>query len=246
MPFTAAHPAIVLPFLRIRQRYVSATGLIIGSIAPDFEYFLRMNVESEYSHTVAGIFYFDIPVSFLLALAFNLVRRPFIDHLRRFFRTRLAGIRNLDVMKLIKCRWGPFIVSAAAGAGSHIFWDNFTHSDGFFVRNLPSVYQGAYIPFEGVKYPLWYALQHISTFAGLTTVLAYISFLKPRPADPVPLSGTVFYWLSIAGLTSLVFMLRFLIDSSDFSIGNAVVTFISSICIAMIVAGFVASRRKQS
>ena len=56
MPFTPAHPAIVLPL--IRSRYFSATGLIIGSLSPDFEYFFKMSVDSIYSHSKGGIILF--------------------------------------------------------------------------------------------------------------------------------------------------------------------------------------------
>jgi hypothetical protein len=69
MPFTPAHPAIVLPL--IRSRYFSATGLIIGSLSPDFEYFFKMSVDSIYSHSKVGLFYFDLPVTIVLALLFQ-------------------------------------------------------------------------------------------------------------------------------------------------------------------------------
>jgi hypothetical protein len=42
MPFTFAHPAIVLPLKHLPKRWYSLTGLIIGSMTPDFEYFIRM------------------------------------------------------------------------------------------------------------------------------------------------------------------------------------------------------------
>ncbi|SEF46838.1 protein of unknown function [Flavobacterium urumqiense] len=42
MPFTFSHPAIILPFLKNKK--LSATALIIGSMSPDFEYFFRMKM----------------------------------------------------------------------------------------------------------------------------------------------------------------------------------------------------------
>ena len=44
MPFTFSHPAIVLPLVRKSGHWFSATGLIIGSLTPDFEYFMRMRI----------------------------------------------------------------------------------------------------------------------------------------------------------------------------------------------------------
>ena len=51
MPFTFAHPAIVLPFYK-KPKFFSMTTLIIGSMSPDFEYFLRVKIKSDMSHTL--------------------------------------------------------------------------------------------------------------------------------------------------------------------------------------------------
>ncbi len=51
MPFTFSHPAIILPLKYLPQNWFSLTGLIIGSLTRDFEYFIRMKVRSNYSHT---------------------------------------------------------------------------------------------------------------------------------------------------------------------------------------------------
>ncbi|WP_262496247.1 DUF4184 family protein [Flavobacterium piscis] len=39
MPFTFSHPAIILPLKYLPKNWISLTGLIIGSLTPDFEYF---------------------------------------------------------------------------------------------------------------------------------------------------------------------------------------------------------------
>ncbi|MDF2679050.1 MAG: hypothetical protein K0R47_240 [Brevibacillus sp.] len=68
MPFTFAHPAIVLPLRESRSFHFPA--LIIGSMAPDFEYFFRMQAYSAYSHTILGVFYMDVPLVIGLWLLF--------------------------------------------------------------------------------------------------------------------------------------------------------------------------------
>lgn len=40
LPLTFAHPAAVLPFSR-KSKYIHFSALVLGSMAPDFEYFLR-------------------------------------------------------------------------------------------------------------------------------------------------------------------------------------------------------------
>src|SRR5690242_2559034 len=110
MPFTPAHPAIVLPLLR--KRWVSATGLVIGSLSPDFEYFFKVSVESQHSHTLAGLFYFDLPVTLLLALLFHeVVKRNLIHNLPTFFQRRLQDLLHLDFRKFLATHWLIFIFS---------------------------------------------------------------------------------------------------------------------------------------
>lgn len=51
MPFTLAHPAAVLPFWRSRLHF---PALLLGSVAPDFGYFLAGRPVSGAGHTLWG------------------------------------------------------------------------------------------------------------------------------------------------------------------------------------------------
>ncbi|WP_434297574.1 DUF4184 family protein [Clostridium sporogenes] len=42
MPFTFSHPAIVLHLEKKWNKYFSFTALILGSMSPDFEYFIYL------------------------------------------------------------------------------------------------------------------------------------------------------------------------------------------------------------
>ncbi|HYM92834.1 MAG TPA: DUF4184 family protein, partial [Chitinophagaceae bacterium] len=80
MPFTFSHPAAVLPLNYVSKKYVSLTGLVIGSMTPDFEYFLRMRDRSYYSHTWKGVLWFDLPLAIILASIYHgMVRDVLID-----------------------------------------------------------------------------------------------------------------------------------------------------------------------
>lgn len=243
MPFTPAHTAIVLPFLR--SRYVSATGLIIGTMAPDFEYFFKMSVNSRYSHTLAGLLYFDVPVVLLLALLFHqVVKAPLFDNLPPYFQRRFYPLRQFSFLPYLKKNVWIFMLSALAGGLSHIAWDGFTHNDGYFVTELPFIYEGVVVPLDGARYPLWYALQHISTFVGLTALLVYIVMQKPEAVPvkkPQPL-----YWLLVVLLAFLITGLRFGFVWSNLKIGNLVVTIISAFCLALLVMGIVHRFKGQS
>ena len=51
MPLTFAHPAAILPFSR-KSKYINFSAMVFGSMAPDFEYFLRGQPMGGIGHTV--------------------------------------------------------------------------------------------------------------------------------------------------------------------------------------------------
>ncbi len=111
MPFTPAHSAAVLPL--VNRKFFSATALIAGSIAPDFEYFFRLNVKSVYSHTIAGIFYFDIPVALFLSFAFHyVIKRNLIRNIPLYFQRRFHDTVRTDFKTIMKTRVWAVILSA--------------------------------------------------------------------------------------------------------------------------------------
>jgi hypothetical protein len=240
MPFTPAHPAIILPFLR--SRYFSATALVAGSVTPDFEYFFKMGVNSFHSHTLAGLIYFDVPVAVLLSFVFHLVvKRNLIMNLPVFLQRRFADTLQLNFIHYVKNNLAIFLISALAGSASHLFWDSFTHDNGFFARELP-FYEGTYVPFEGARYPLFYALQHISTFVGLVIVALYIVARKPagvwEPVRPHPS-----YWALLTALATVIVWARFMIRPEDYNIGNLVVSIITGLLVALVICGFINFRQ---
>jgi hypothetical protein len=242
MPFTPAHSAIVLPFIRINPRYVSATGLIAGSIAPDFEYFFKMSVSGVHGHTLLGLFYFDLPVSIAIAFVFHVVvKRNLIDNLPVILQSRFRHVYNLDFLNYFRRHYVAFIMSALIGALSHIFWDNFTHATGWFVNTLP-FYEGAYLPFDGVNYPLWYALQHISTAVGLAFIFIYVAFMRADEKMVVKPSFT--YWLFVLTIIVIVIFMRFNFNPMQADLGNFVVSTVSASCLAVFAAGMLPIRKR--
>jgi hypothetical protein len=234
MPFTPAHPAIILPFLKAKR--VSATALVIGSLAPDFEYFFKMSVSGQHGHMLLGIFYFDIPVTIVLAFLFHCyVKANLINNLPVSIQQRFYVLKQFEFVVDFKKHWVIFLISAGAGSFFHIFWDAFTHERGFFVQQFP-FFQESRVPFDGVRYPLFYALQHISTFTGLTILGCYVYLMKPYK-DGNLTKPNLLYWLVLLLVTSLILFLRFTWFPKYFNLGNAVVTFISGFCIALIIAG---------
>lgn len=243
MPFTPAHPAIVLPF--INKKCFSATALIIGSLSPDFEYFFKASVSGVHGHTFWGLFYFDLPVTIIFAFVFHLlVKENLIGNLPFFLQRRFHSVLQFDFKKYFSERYGVVIYSALLGAASHIFWDGFTHNGSFFVKYF-DVYQNVHVHFQGVDYPLFYALQHISTAIGLTLIVVFVLFL-PMDLSSHPKQPRIAYWIVLVMLGMIFFAARFTLFPSDFDLGNAVVTGITSLIISLCVLGFIKSLKPIS
>src|SRR5437879_1707184 len=121
MPFTAAHPAAVLALIRAPRLRLDATCLVIGSMAPDFEYFFRGRLESTFSHTVTGALLFDLPATLLLSLAFHaLVKWPALLVLPERIAKRVVAIalerrRTKPSLALI----ASLVASALLGTATH-------------------------------------------------------------------------------------------------------------------------------
>lgn len=128
VPFTFSHPAAVLPLSFIDKKKFSITALTIGSMTPDFEYFINFKQHSIYSHTWFGVFWFDIPISIALFILFNtFVKDQLIDNLPQFLNRRFARFKNLKRIKYNKEKYLIVFTSLFTGIISHLFWDKLTH-----------------------------------------------------------------------------------------------------------------------
>jgi hypothetical protein len=245
MPFTPAHTAIVLPF--VRSKYLSATALIIGSMVPDFEYFLTMDDKASHGHTLGGIFYFDIPIAIFVAFLFHrFVKINLINNLPLFLQRKFYDLKKFDFETYFRKHWMIFIVSAIIGIGSHLLWDSFTHPNTFIVRNL-SIYD-TIVPYEGARYPLYYALQVISSYVGLFIVLIYI-LVKKSDARVSVVQPVISYWMILILIAGIVFFLRFYWLPNTLNLVRGVITGVSGLCVALLIVGripFSSSALKES
>lgn len=236
MPFTFAHPAIILPFNYCNKRYVSLTGLVAGSLVPDFEYFLRMRIQSLYSHTIPGIFWFDLPLALILTFVFhNIVRHQLIINLPPFLLSRFQAYLNFDWNKRFLQSWMIVIISTLAGIGSHLLWDSFTHEHGFFTERL-SLSKSTI-----GSVPIYKVLQHTSSLTGAIIIAWSIMQL---PAKTIYEKGKhmLFFWSSIFVLTCVFTILRFIGNGSEMIVGNVVVTTIAAFLLALVMVTYLSGR----
>ena len=242
MPFTFSHPAIVLPLTLLPRKWFSLTGLVIGSITPDFEYFLRMRIQSSYSHTIGGLFWFDLPLGLLLAFVFhNIVRNKFFENLPTILESRLSIFKKFDWNEYFKKNWFVVIVSLLIGAFSHIFWDSFTHDQGYFVKIIPTLTKP--VDILGRQIPILKILQHSSSLIG--GLLIVFAILKLKVDQNAKGQMSLKYWSVLIGLTLTILAFRVLIGLDLKAYGHIIVSGISAGLISLILTSML-TRQKNN
>lgn len=231
MPFTFSHPAIVLPLKKILRDKVSLTGLCVGSLMPDFEYFIYMNIQSRIGHSMSGVWYFCLPLGLMICFIFHLiVKEPFISNLPHYFQKHLIELRESNWLQYFSNHWIIVCLSIIIGAYSHLFWDSFTHPNKFFVTLLKL---DTLLPFFNV--PISNFLQHFSTLIGGLFILIY---LKKSPSTLVGIKKVKRnYWLKITSFSILILLIRIL-SVEKIVIGNVFVSGISAFMISIILVSF--------
>ena len=201
MPFTAAHPAIVLPLRRWCPRLFVWSALLIGTITPDLECFLVLRPEAQHGVTFYGSFYFCLPAGLLLfVLLQTLLRKPLALLLPRRWRQAVWPVARRPFV--VTWRSGlSLIASILVGAWLHQIWDAFTHAGHWGVEALPFL-QTTLAVYDDYRFSVFRLLQHSSSLVGVTLLAVAAWRWKIRqPAAPAPALNER---LRIALLTLLV------------------------------------------
>lgn len=220
MPFTFSHPAVMAPVRAFPQlaRYVPL--LVIGSMSPDFEYFLRLRIYSVYSHTMLGLLLFCVPISLLVYYIYEYCVAP---QLSKYFCTTSYRSRSLiTTTSTLLYSVGAIVI----GALSHIIWDSFTHLTGYFVVRYPDFFQHTI-----ASIPVFKIFQHGSTLVGGTIVLWWIY----RSLDRTKLHMINLFGNTVLLLTTISLLVAVLLHSTPIPIGQFVIYGITFGAYAMVV-----------
>lgn len=182
MPFTLAHPAAVVPL----RKFLVLSALVVGSLAPDFHYFLNLAPRGHFGHSFKGIFFFCLPAGMLVLWIFQrFMKLPLLSLAPKSHQERLIATAKPFCWGGVK-RFGLIVASLLLGAITHLAWDAFTHEHGLVVRNVPDMRT----PLEefGTQRPLYNVLQHGSSLLGLALLTFwYWRWFKRTPPQHVPL-----------------------------------------------------------
>jgi len=241
MPFTFAHPLYAYPLKYIKPKYFSLTGLVLGSMAPDFEYFMMLEPYSWIGHSMAGLFFEALPLCTLLALIFHYIVKdalaihlPSIYHLdeRAYYMRGSWSMRG-------PFAWLIFLGSVAVGFLTHVLIDAFTHVGGYFVTRYPMLREAVVW-----NIPAYKILQHSFSLLGLIVIgyviLSNLHRSYPNNAQAKAPCATkkqkLQYWIIVVSIALVVTCLKLLMTSSNNWLGILVVAPISGIAVGIIVA----------
>lgn len=203
MPFTFAHPAIVLP-LKDSKRF-SFTALVAGSIVPDFEFFFQMREVENIGHHWYGIALFDFPVALLFCFLFhNLLRNLLVANLPPSLNRRFGNIADFNWNLYAAAHKFKVAYSLFAGIASHILWDGFTHYDGFFVALIPALSANSGM----ANLPVYFLLQVLFSILGMGVLAAGV-FRMPMPFGTEIRAGkNRLYWPLFSLVLTAILIIR--------------------------------------
>jgi hypothetical protein len=181
VPFTVSHAAAALPF---RHTRLILSALIIGCMAPDFEYFIPFEHHGTFGHDWLGVFALDLPLSLLVLWLFHrYAKEPFAACLPATARARIQlGPRNLSVHS--PARFGLIVLSILVGVATHILWDSFTHAGHWIGTQFPVLNENVSLPVFGPR-PWFAILQYFSSAFGIVVLLLWALHWY-RNATPLP------------------------------------------------------------
>lgn len=231
MPWTPAHPAFAIPFLKIFRRPFPAVCLVIGSMAPDLPYFFLVRFVG-WSHAFPMGYLVGIPLTVILA-------HVWLYYLSPTFFAVLPIVYGAP-QNPGKVR-GDFItgcMAAAVGIATHVFVDGFTHANGYIVRQWPLL-QVRWEVF-GKTVPVWHFLQLFFTVVGLGGIALYF-FLSPhwkiarsRWASPY----AKIFWIKSALFSLIAGLVIFFFRWPFSSLAIVSVAIMTSVTVGMVAAFF--------
>ena len=200
MPATFAHPIAAIPLAR---GPLPLSALVVGTMAPDFEYLFRLSPSSTISHTLPGLFTFCLPIGIVVLWLWH-----------RFFKGALVQLLPGPHYQALAHLCGRFPFGPASrllliggcvllGAATHLLWDSFTHSFGWAVGELALLSTPLLETSHGTL-RLYKVLQHGSTLVSSALLLAlYVRWLSGaagRQDGAGPSLSGPFRWTVVAAI----------------------------------------------
>jgi Domain of unknown function (DUF4184) len=230
MPFTFSHPAILLPFFNNKK--CSITALIVGSMAPDFEFFFRMRTQSEISHTFLGLLLIDLPLAIIVIFLFHgIIKKPFLANSPAFIQCRLVELNHSNWFEYFKKNSAIVIFSFFLGAFSHFLLDSISHWDGYVVQRVSFLNEVFF------SFPLYDWIQYSTSVVGLIIIVWCFFKIPKQSVSSTDIS--ISFWLIALFCTIVIIFLRFTIVVGWHRIADIIIAVLTSIIIGLTISSII-------
>jgi hypothetical protein len=177
MPCTFSHTLAVVPLRRLSPERLNFTALIIGSMSPDFGFYIGQFPLANFAHTALGTLAVCLPMGLLALGLFYLIRRPLCFVLPQPHRAALMPLASRRPSVSVHNVFTATL-SILLGAWTHTVWDSFTHPDGWAVTHL-AILRATVIRVGTNSLAVFNFLQQLSTLgAGALLVVLYFRWLR--------------------------------------------------------------------
>ncbi len=188
-------------------------AFFVGSIAPDFEYFLDLAPGHRMGHSFPGVFTFTLPAAiFVLWLFHSVMKRPIVELMPAPLEMRLLPRLRTFRFGGAK-RFGQILLSIMIGVATHLLWDSFTHSNTWVTNRIAWLSSSVKVPLLGTT-QMFNIMQFASSVVGLA-IVGYACLRWYKVAEPaVGLTARLcsarkrLLWLSMSVLATARAMAR--------------------------------------
>jgi len=172
----------------MRRSRLVLSAVVVGTMAPDFEYFVRLSPGGGWGHTIAGAFCLSLPLGLVVLWLFH-----------RYARLPMVAL----LPQGLECRLGPYLqpfrfrgrfllilVSLLAGIATHLAWDSFTHPHTWLYHHWDFLRGRVPMPLIG-HMRTYKFLQYLSSVGGLLVLAVwFLHWYRDTPPGPQPLQAT--------------------------------------------------------
>jgi hypothetical protein len=175
MPFTVSHAAAVLPLHRLGKYKLPLSALMVGSMAPDFGYFVSREASRALTHSFTGLVIFVLPVGlFVWVFYVAMLEKATITLLSDRWHTRFAHTEAITPSLIARAS-----LALVLGGVTHILWDAFTHRATAVTNTFPALLG----PTPGFSWlPIYSLLHFLSSVVGLLVLARWARHLHRQPA----------------------------------------------------------------
>jgi len=147
------------------------SALVVGSMAPDFEYYLRLSTNTNWGHSLEGILCFSMPFAIFVLWFFHaFMKRPLLRLVPLAHRRRLLPYAGHFAFWPLK-RFLQIVWSVIVGIITHLLLDSFTHDYGLLTVRIPFL-QATVMHVYGRALPMCDLLQFVLSFGLLGVIIA--------------------------------------------------------------------------